>query len=104
VIFCRTCHISRVAQPRLRLRTRIVSLDNHLLATREDSVSVAANSVVTLPPLDLQPLLVREAGPGCRESRRIEVLCPAGAGRCARVALRGWNAQAQEIAVEPATP
>jgi Exo-beta-D-glucosaminidase Ig-fold domain len=34
------------------------------------------------------------------ESRRIEVLCPAGSGRCAKVALRGWNAEAREIAVE----
>jgi hypothetical protein len=38
------------------------------------------------------------------ESRRIEVLCPAGSARCARVALRGWNAETREIAVEPATP
>jgi hypothetical protein len=190
-------NISRVAQPRLRLRTRIVSLDNRLLAAREDSVSVAANSVATLPPLDLQPLLAREAlilvkltlsdsqgatlsenlywqgrdaasqrrlndlrpqsigiaahahkaGEDTRvevlltnqghaatlaakitmldehgarvlpvyyadnyvallpgEMRRIEVLCPAASGRCARVALRGWNAEAREIAIEPATP
>jgi Exo-beta-D-glucosaminidase Ig-fold domain/Concanavalin A-like lectin/glucanases superfamily/Glycosyl hydrolases family 2/Glycosyl hydrolases family 2, sugar binding domain/Glycosyl hydrolases family 2, TIM barrel domain len=27
------------------------------------------------------------------ESRRLEVLCPAGPARCARVALRGWNAE-----------
>ena len=37
------------------------------------------------------------------ESRRIEVLCPAGSGQCARVALRGWNAEAREIAVESAS-
>jgi Exo-beta-D-glucosaminidase Ig-fold domain len=37
------------------------------------------------------------------ESRRIEVLCPAGSGQCARVALRGWNAKAREIAVESAS-
>ena len=29
------------------------------------------------------------------ESRRLEVLCPAGPARCARVALRGWNAEPQ---------
>jgi hypothetical protein len=33
------------------------------------------------------------------ESRRIEVLCPATSGQCARVALRGWNAEAREAAV-----
>jgi endogenous inhibitor of DNA gyrase (YacG/DUF329 family) len=38
------------------------------------------------------------------ESRRIEVRCPGGSGRCARVALRGWNAEAREISVEPAAP
>jgi len=27
------------------------------------------------------------------ESRRLEVLCPAGPARCAQVALRGWNAE-----------
>jgi Exo-beta-D-glucosaminidase Ig-fold domain/Concanavalin A-like lectin/glucanases superfamily/Glycosyl hydrolases family 2/Glycosyl hydrolases family 2, sugar binding domain/Glycosyl hydrolases family 2, TIM barrel domain len=190
-------NISRLAQPRLRLRTRIFSLDNRLLASREDSVSVAANSVATLAPLDLQPLLARETlvlvkltlsdsqgatlsdnlywqgrdaasqrrlndlqpqpigiaahahkvGEDTRvdvlltnqghaaalaakitmldehgarvlpvyyadnyvallpgESRRIEVLCPAASGRCARIALRGWNAEAREIAVEPAAP
>jgi hypothetical protein len=34
------------------------------------------------------------------ESRRIEVRCPGGSGRCARVALRGWNAEAREISVQ----
>jgi beta-galactosidase/beta-glucuronidase len=36
------------------------------------------------------------------ESRRIEVLCPAGSAPCARVALRGWNAEPREIAVQAA--
>jgi hypothetical protein len=190
-------NISRVAQPALKLRTRIVSLDNRLLAERVDPLDVAANSVATLAPLDLKSLLAREslllvkltltdsrgailsdnlywqgrdaasqrrlmdlrpqsisvsaharkAGDGTRvdvvmsnqgrspalavkitlldehgarvlpvyyddnyvallpgESRRIEVLCPAGSARCARVALRGWNAETREIAVAPAVP
>jgi hypothetical protein len=185
-------NISRAAQPHLSLRTRIVSLDNRLLAERVDPVGVAANSVATLAPLDLDRLLTREAlvlvkltltdsggtvlsdnlywqsrdaasqrrlddlrpqpiavsararkdgedtridvvltnqgraaalaakitmldGQGLRvlpvyyddnyvallpgESRRIEVLCPATSGQCARVALRGWNAEAREAAV-----
>jgi hypothetical protein len=190
-------NISRVAQSHLSLRTRIVSLDNRPLAERVDSVSVAANSVVTLAPLDLEPLLAREGlvlvkltltdsrgatlsdnlywqgrdaasqrrlndlrpqaialsahahktpegtrvdvlltnrgrAPalaakitmldehGARvlpvyyddnyvsllpgESRRIEVLCPANSGRCATVALRGWNAETRDITVEFAPP
>jgi Exo-beta-D-glucosaminidase Ig-fold domain/Concanavalin A-like lectin/glucanases superfamily/Glycosyl hydrolases family 2/Glycosyl hydrolases family 2, sugar binding domain/Glycosyl hydrolases family 2, TIM barrel domain len=190
-------NISRVAQPALKLRTRIVALDNRLLAERVDSLDVAANSVATLAPLDLKSLLAhealvlvkltltdsrgailsdnlywqgrdaasqrrlmdlrpqsiavsahaRKAGDDTRvdvvlrnqgrspalaakitmldergarvlpvyyddnyvallpgESRRIEVLCPAGSARCARVALRGWNAEAREIAVAPAVP
>ena len=187
-------NVSRVAQPRLRLRTRLVSLDNRLLGERDDRVSVAANSVATLAPLDLGPVLAREGlvlvkltltephgatlsdnlywegrdaashrrlvelrpqpigiaasvrregedtsivltltnrgsvpalavkatmldERGMRvlpvyyddnyvallpgESRRIQVLCPAGAARCARVALRGWNAEPREVAVGP---
>jgi Exo-beta-D-glucosaminidase Ig-fold domain len=35
------------------------------------------------------------------ESRRIEVLCPATSGQCARVALRGWNVEAREAVVGP---
>ena len=189
-------NISRAAHAHLSLRTRVVSLDNRLLAQRVDPVGVAANSVATLPPLDLDGLLRREAlvlvkltltdsggtilsdnlywqsrdaagqrrlddlrpqpiavsararkdgedtridvvltnqgraaalaakitmldGQGARvlpvyyddnyvallpgESRRIEVLCPVTSGQCARVALRGWNAEARETAVV-ATP
>ena len=185
-------NISRAAQPHLSLRTRVVSLDNRLLAERVDPVGVAANSVATLPPLGLDRLLTREAlvlvkltltdsggtilsdnlywqsrdaasqrrldelqpqpiavsararkdgedtrievvltnqgraaslaakitmldGRGSRvlpvyyddnyvsllpgESRRIEVLCPAASGQCAKVALRGWNAEAREAVV-----
>jgi hypothetical protein len=190
-------NISRVAQPHLSLRTRIISLDNRLLAERVDPVSVAANSVASLAALDLAPLLAREAlllvkltltdsrgatlsdnlywqardaaghrrlmdlrpqsialsarahhaGADTRvdvaltnqgrapalaakitmldehggrvlpvyygdnyvallpgETRRIEVLCPAGSARCARVALRGWNVETREIVVESASP
>ncbi|MEP6885998.1 MAG: LamG-like jellyroll fold domain-containing protein [Gammaproteobacteria bacterium] len=188
-------NISRAAQSRLSLRTRVVSLDNRLLVERLDALSVAANAVTTLPALDLQPVLAREglvlvslalqdsAGATLSEnvywpsrdgasqrrlvelrpqpialsassrrdgadtrvailltnpgkvpalgakitmldahgarvlpvyyddnyvallpgaSHRIEVLCPAASGRCARLALRGWNVEPQEIALEPA--
>ena len=189
-------NISRAAQSHLSLRTRVLSLDNRLLAQRVDPVGVAANSVATLPPLDLDRLLRREAlvlvkltltdsagtilsenlywqsrdaagqrrlddlqpqpvavsaharkdgedtrievvltnqgrsaalaakmtmldGQGARvlpvyyddnyvsllpgESRRIEVLCPASSGQCARVALRGWNAVPQDAEVRRST-
>jgi hypothetical protein len=190
-------NISRAAQSHLSLRTRIVSLDNRLLAERKDSVTVAANSVAAVGKLDLQPILEREAlvlvkltltdsqgatlsdnlywqgrdaashrrltelaaqpiGVSARarkvdegtrvdvvltnqgraptleakitmldekgvrvlpvyyddnyisllpgESRHIEVLCPSGSARCAKLALRGWNADAREIAVEAPPP
>jgi Exo-beta-D-glucosaminidase Ig-fold domain/Glycosyl hydrolases family 2/Concanavalin A-like lectin/glucanases superfamily/Glycosyl hydrolases family 2, sugar binding domain/Glycosyl hydrolases family 2, TIM barrel domain len=190
-------NITRAAQPNLSLRTRIVSLDNRLLAERVDPVNVGANSVQTLAPLNLEPLLAQEAlvivkltltdsqgttlsdnvywqgrdaasqrrlldlppqavavtayarqvgeethvdvlltnrgrAPalaakitmldprGARvlpvyyadnyvavlpgESRHIDVSCPAGAARCVRVALRGWNIEAREAVVEAAAP
>jgi hypothetical protein len=190
-------NISRLAQSHLTLRSRIVSLDNRLLAERKDSVAVAANSVATVGRLDLEPLLAREAlvlvkltltdsrgatlsdnlywqgrdaashrrltelaaqpidvsararkvDEGTRvdvvltnqgrapaletkvtmldeqgvrvlpvyyddnyvsllpgESRQIEVLCPSGSARCAKLALRGWNADAREIAVAAPLP
>jgi len=190
-------NITRLAQSQLSLRTRIVSLDNRLLAERIDSVTVAANSVATVGKLDLKPLLEREAlvlvkltltdsqgailsdnlywqgrdaashrrlmelaaqpiGVSARarkvdegtrvdvvltnqgraptletkitmldekgvrvlpvyyddnyvsllpgESRQIEVLCPSGSARCAKLALRGWNADAREVAVEAPLP
>jgi hypothetical protein len=37
----------------LKLRSRVFSLDNHVLASRTDAVSVGADSVVTLPSLGL---------------------------------------------------
>lgn len=54
-------NISRERRSGLTLRTRILSLDNRLLAERVDTVGVAANSVATLRKLDLAPLLEREA-------------------------------------------
>jgi hypothetical protein len=53
-------NISLKAQPHLRLHTRVLSLDNHLLTERLDAVSVSANSIATLKALDLRPLLERE--------------------------------------------
>jgi hypothetical protein len=50
-------NISRQAQPGLHLQSRILSLDGHALAERVDQVNVAANSVATLQPIDLQAWL-----------------------------------------------
>jgi Exo-beta-D-glucosaminidase Ig-fold domain/Glycosyl hydrolases family 2, sugar binding domain/Concanavalin A-like lectin/glucanases superfamily/Glycosyl hydrolases family 2/Glycosyl hydrolases family 2, TIM barrel domain len=186
-------NITRRAQPNLRLRTRILKLDGQRMAERVDRVNVAANSVATLPALDLKPwlekhglvlvqlnltnargsllsnnlywqsadlasqhrlidlspqpiaisarsvpqtdgtridVLVKNNGnevalankmtifdnagkrvlpvyyqdnylallPG--ESRRIAVQCPSSSGQCARVALRGWNAQARDVKIQ----
>jgi Exo-beta-D-glucosaminidase Ig-fold domain/Glycosyl hydrolases family 2/Glycosyl hydrolases family 2, sugar binding domain/Concanavalin A-like lectin/glucanases superfamily/Glycosyl hydrolases family 2, TIM barrel domain len=33
------------------------------------------------------------------ESRHIQVQCPARSGRCARVSVRGWNAQARDVEI-----
>jgi hypothetical protein len=33
------------------------------------------------------------------EARELEIECPAGRSRCARVALRGWNVRAQEVII-----
>jgi hypothetical protein len=51
--------VNTTREPRrgLKLRSRIVSLDNRLLAQRSDNVTVAANSVITLQPLDLARVL-----------------------------------------------
>jgi hypothetical protein len=37
------------------------------------------------------------------ESRSIAVQCPMSSGQCARVALRGWNAQARDVKITGAT-
>lgn len=44
---------TRQPRPNLELESRIYSLDGRLLAARTDRVSVAADSVATLPPLPL---------------------------------------------------
>jgi hypothetical protein len=38
------------------------------------------------------------------ESRQIQVLCPSRSAQCAKLALRGWNADTKEIAVEAPAP
>ena len=179
-------------QRHLTLRTRVISLDNRTLAERVDAANVPANSILTLPRLDLAKVLAREglvlvkltlvdstgatrsqnlywqgtdaasqrrlvdlvpqpidvaaharpidremgvdvilANKGSEpalgikitlldqnsqrvlpiyyddnyiallpgETRRIHVVCPVESGRCARVALRGWNAEPREIVI-----
>ncbi len=44
----------------LTVTSRIISLDNRLLATRKEQVSAPANQVTTLPPLALASLLAKE--------------------------------------------
>jgi hypothetical protein len=44
----------------LKLKSRVVSLENRALLQRSDSVTVAANSVATLRPLELAKLLEHE--------------------------------------------
>jgi Exo-beta-D-glucosaminidase Ig-fold domain/Glycosyl hydrolases family 2/Concanavalin A-like lectin/glucanases superfamily/Glycosyl hydrolases family 2, sugar binding domain/Glycosyl hydrolases family 2, TIM barrel domain len=185
-------NISRQAQSNLSLRTRIMSVDGRPLAERVDRLNLAANSVATLPTIDLKPWLEKHGlvlvqlnltdargsllsnnlywqskdlasqhrltelrpqpiaisaqaapqidgtridvlvknngnevalankvtildGAGMRvlpvyyqdnyiallpgESRRIAVRCPTSSGQCARVALRGWNAQARDVKI-----
>ncbi len=53
-------NISLLAQRDLHLRSRIISLDNRILAERFDAADVAANSVTTLAPLPLESLLAGE--------------------------------------------
>jgi Exo-beta-D-glucosaminidase Ig-fold domain/Glycosyl hydrolases family 2/Glycosyl hydrolases family 2, TIM barrel domain len=54
-------NISRAARTHLKLRTRVLSLDNRALTERLDSLDVAANSVATLGKLDLGAALAQEA-------------------------------------------
>ncbi len=51
---------TRVDQVNLTLTSRILSLDNRLLARREDRMTAPANQVTTLAPLALRPYLVKE--------------------------------------------
>jgi hypothetical protein len=51
---------TREAKPGLTLRSRVVSLDNRLLAQRSDKLTAAANAVTPLAPLDISKLLDKE--------------------------------------------
>jgi beta-galactosidase/beta-glucuronidase len=44
---------TREARHGMKLRSRVLSLDNRVLVSRTDDVDVAADSVATLPPLEL---------------------------------------------------
>jgi hypothetical protein len=48
---------TRAASNGLSLNSRIVTLDNRVLAERRERVNAAANATITLPKLDLQPHL-----------------------------------------------
>jgi hypothetical protein len=51
---------TREARRSLRLRSRVLSLDNRLLLERVDRLDAAVNATTTLEPLSLAPLLARE--------------------------------------------
>ena len=51
---------TRDARRGLKLRSRILSLDNRVLAQRSDNVSVAADSVIALPSLELTKYFVKD--------------------------------------------
>lgn len=51
---------TREPRPNLSLRSRLLSLDNRVLAERTDKVAASANAVTALPRLDLAPLLDKE--------------------------------------------
>jgi beta-galactosidase/beta-glucuronidase len=51
---------TREPRQKLTLTSRIVSLDNRVLAQRADKVSVAANAVLTLPPIEVSRHLAHE--------------------------------------------
>jgi hypothetical protein len=51
---------TRDARANLTLRSRVLSLDNRVLAERTDKLSAAANGVTPLAPLALQPLIDKE--------------------------------------------
>jgi hypothetical protein len=53
-------NVTRAPRPGLRLRSRVLSLDNRVLLERVDRLDAAANATTTLEPLDLDPLLARE--------------------------------------------
>jgi hypothetical protein len=51
---------TRESRPDLKLHSRVISLDNRVLAERDDNLIAAADSTTTLSPIDLSPLLDRE--------------------------------------------
>jgi hypothetical protein len=53
-------NVTRNASPSLKLRSRVLSLDNRLLLQRVDRLDAAANATTTLQTLDLAALLERE--------------------------------------------
>jgi hypothetical protein len=53
-------NVTREARPLLRLRSRVVSLDDRPLLERVDRIDAAANAATTLDPLDLTDVLSRE--------------------------------------------
>jgi hypothetical protein len=63
------------------------------LATKITVFDSAGNRVLPIYYQDNYVALL----PG--ESRHIEVRCPTGSGRCARVSIRGWNAQARDVEI-----
>jgi Exo-beta-D-glucosaminidase Ig-fold domain/Glycosyl hydrolases family 2, sugar binding domain/Glycosyl hydrolases family 2/Concanavalin A-like lectin/glucanases superfamily/Glycosyl hydrolases family 2, TIM barrel domain len=67
------------------------------LATKITVLDDAGNRVLPVYYQDNYVALL----PG--ESRSIEVQCPMSSGQCARVALRGWNAQARDVKITGAT-
>jgi hypothetical protein len=51
---------TREPRPNLSLRSRVLSIDNRVLAERTDKLNATANAVTPLPRLDLIPLLNKE--------------------------------------------
>jgi hypothetical protein len=83
---------------------------------RETRVSVFLKNPGGVPILNAKVTLLDETGEPvlpvyysdnyiallAGETREIEIQCPAGRPRCARVALRGWNVKPLEIAIATA--
>ena len=53
-------NVTREKRPSLRLRSRVLSLDDRLLLERVDRIDAAANAATTLAPLDLSRALAQE--------------------------------------------
>jgi hypothetical protein len=79
---------------RTRLDVLLKNLGHEVaLATKITIFDNAGNRVLPIYYQDNYVALL----PG--ESRHIEVRCPVRSGRCARVSLRGWNAQARDVEI-----